>query len=251
MPNRIIKESICTSETLNSLTDFEENFFYKLIVNCDDYGRFDARLAILKSRLYPLRERLTLKNIEDALSSLARVGCVELYEVDGKPFLRLPTWEVHQQVRAKKSKYPAPGAIGNQLKSDDIKCPRNPIQSESNNIADQVGEKVDFENIFSATYAEYPRKDGKAKGKISYLSYLNGKKKIGTDCYRFNHQQIYIAVMAYSADCEGKDRQFIKQFDTFMNGAVLDYIERTRDDYEAFMQEKYGDGWEDVRFVYV
>jgi len=132
MPNRIIKESICTSESLSQLSDFEENFFYKIIVNCDDYGRFDARPAILKSRCYPLRERLTLKNIEDALSSLASAGCVELYIVDGKPFLRLPTWEVHQQIRAKKSKFPAPDSTGYQMISDDCKCPRNPIQSNPN-----------------------------------------------------------------------------------------------------------------------
>jgi len=132
MPNRIIKETICTSDSLSQLSDFEENLFYKLLVNCDDYGRFDARPAIVKSRCYPLRERLTLKNIEDALSSLARVGCVKLYQVDGKPYLHLPTWEVHQQIRAKKSKFPEPDNNGYQLIADDIKCPRNPIQSESN-----------------------------------------------------------------------------------------------------------------------
>ncbi len=108
MPNRIIKESICTSDSLNELNDFQENFFYRLIVNVDDYGRMDARPAILKARLYPLRERLTNKDIEGALRALATVGCVEVYEVDGKPYLRLPSWEVHQTVRAKKSKYPAP-----------------------------------------------------------------------------------------------------------------------------------------------
>lgn len=132
MPNRIIKESVCTSETLNCLSDFQENFFYRLIVNCDDYGRMDARAAILKARLYPLRDRLTLKEIEGALRALADVGCVEVYEVGGKPYLRLPSWGVHQQIRAKKSKFPPPDEIGNQVITDDSKCPRNPIQSESN-----------------------------------------------------------------------------------------------------------------------
>ena len=53
--NRIIKESICASDTIDQLTYFEEVFFYRLIVNCDDYGRFDARLPILKARLFPLK----------------------------------------------------------------------------------------------------------------------------------------------------------------------------------------------------
>ena len=57
MPNRIIKESVCTSDSVDGLSWFEEVFFYRLIVNCDDYGRFDARPAVLKSRLFPLKKR--------------------------------------------------------------------------------------------------------------------------------------------------------------------------------------------------
>jgi len=138
MPNRIIKESICSSESLNSLSDFQENFFYHLIVNCDDYGRLDARPAILKARLYPLRDRLTFHDIECALQALVTVGCVDVYTVDGKPYLQLPTWEVHQQIRAKKSKFPAKPiecnqreSACNQMIADDSTCPRNPIQSKS------------------------------------------------------------------------------------------------------------------------
>ena len=131
MPNRIIKESICTSDTIDQLTWFEEVFFYRLIVNCDDYGRFDARPAILKARLFPLKS-VTEKQIIDALNKLSTVGIVALYEYDGRPYLQLVTWEKHQQIRAKKSKYPAPDEICNQMISNDIKCSRNPIQSESN-----------------------------------------------------------------------------------------------------------------------
>ena len=43
MPNRIIKESICTSENIDQLSPFCETVFYRLIVNVDDYGRIDAR----------------------------------------------------------------------------------------------------------------------------------------------------------------------------------------------------------------
>ena len=43
MPNRIIKESICRSEEIDSLSWFEEVLFYRLIVTCDDFGRYDGR----------------------------------------------------------------------------------------------------------------------------------------------------------------------------------------------------------------
>lgn len=132
MPDRIIRESICTSETLNQLSDFEERFWNRLIVNCDDYGRFDARPAILKGRLFPLMDGKTNKDMTNALSRLASVGLVELYEVDGKPFLRVVTWDKYQRIRAKRSKFPAPENTCCQMTADDGKCPRNPIQSESN-----------------------------------------------------------------------------------------------------------------------
>lgn len=132
MPDRIIKESICTSDTLNQLSDFEERFWHRLIVNCDDYGRFDARPAILKGRLFPLMEGKTLKDMSNTLSKLASVGLVELYEVDGKPFLHVVTWDKYQRIRAKRSKFPEPNGTCCHLTSSDGKCPRNPIQSESN-----------------------------------------------------------------------------------------------------------------------
>lgn len=132
MPDRIIKESSCTSDTLNELSDFEERFWWRLIVNCDDFGRFDARPAVLKSRLFPLMDGKTHKNMTDALRKLASVGLVKVYEVDGRPFLQVVKWDKHQRIRAKRSKYPSPidGACC-QLPSNDSKCIRNPIQSES------------------------------------------------------------------------------------------------------------------------
>lgn len=131
MPNRILKESVCTSDSINELGWFEEVLFYRLIVNCDDFGRFDGRTAVVKNRLFPLKDNLTLKSVETAINKLARVGLVSPYMSGGKPFLFLPTWNEHQSIRAKRSKYPEPEIICNQVQADESKCPRNPIQSES------------------------------------------------------------------------------------------------------------------------
>ena len=146
MPNRIIKESICSSETIDQMSWFEECFFHRLWTVCDDYGRTDARPVILKAKLFPLKERLSLKDIQNALQKMVDIGCVRLYECDSKPYLYLPSWEVHQQVRAKKSKYPAPDESCNHMISDDIKCTRNPIQSESNPIRIQSESESECEN---------------------------------------------------------------------------------------------------------
>lgn len=138
MPNRILKESICASENIDQLSQFAEITFYRLMVNCDDYGRMDARPKILKSRLFPLKE-VSNDQITGALGELQKAELITAYSVDGKPYLQMRTWDKHQQVRAKKSKYPSPDDKDmqtfdincNQMISNDNKCPRNPIQSES------------------------------------------------------------------------------------------------------------------------
>ena len=130
MPNRILKESICGSEEIDSLSWFEEVLFYRLIVKCDDFGRYDARIKIIKNSCFPLKD-ITEKDVEKALSKLSAVGLVRVYEAQGRPTLQLVTWEQHQNVRAKKSKYPAFDETCIQMYSSESECSRNPIQSES------------------------------------------------------------------------------------------------------------------------
>ena len=106
MPNRLLRESICRSESIDALSWFEEVLFYRLIVNCDDYGRFDGRPAIIKGSLFPLKD-VAIKDIEKALSKLVALDMVVAYEAQGKPVLQLLTWDKYQTKRAMKSKYPA------------------------------------------------------------------------------------------------------------------------------------------------
>ena len=130
MPNRILKESICSSEEIDSLSWFEEVLFYRLIVKCDDYGRYDGRLKFVKNSCFPLKD-ITEKDVEKALYKLSAVGLVRVYESQGRPYLQLVTWEQHQNIRAKKSKYPAFDESCIQMYSSENDCSRNSIQSES------------------------------------------------------------------------------------------------------------------------
>ena len=134
MPNRILKDSICTSPNIDALSLEAETFFYRLLVQCDDYGRMDARPAILRARCYPLRlDAVTDARIGAWLAELASADLVVLYSVDGRPYLQMRTWERHQQVRAKSSKYPP-------MKSSDSRCDH--VQS---NVPEYEYESV-FEN---------------------------------------------------------------------------------------------------------
>lgn len=130
MPNRIIKESIHTSEDVNRMTDFQFRLWISLITYVDDYGRGDARPAIIKGACFPLRDRITNKDIDAALRDLAGIGCVGLYEVDGKPYLYFPTWESHQRIQTKKSRFPAPPH--GEPPSLTVNCGESPPESNPN-----------------------------------------------------------------------------------------------------------------------
>ena len=116
MPNRILKDSICTSSNIDRLSREAEVFFYRLVVQCDDFGRMDARYSILRARCYPLQlDAVSEKLIAKWLAELVASELVTLYTVDGQSYLQMRTWERHQQIRAKRSKYP-------DMQASDINC---------------------------------------------------------------------------------------------------------------------------------
>lgn len=108
MPNRIIKESIKRSEQIDMLSWFEEVVYYRLMVSADDFGICDGRTVLLKNELFPLKENVTKKAVEDAIDNLVKVGLLSRYEVSDIPYLAFPTWKSHQRIRNKRHKYPMP-----------------------------------------------------------------------------------------------------------------------------------------------
>lgn len=102
----MLRDSLLESDKISSLSDFDFRLWVVLILLSDDYGVVDARPEIIKGRGYPLRVRVTVKDISDALQRLAAVGCVSLYTVGGKPYAQFPKWGEHQRLRNSKHKYP-------------------------------------------------------------------------------------------------------------------------------------------------
>jgi hypothetical protein len=106
MPTRYLKPGIRDSELIDQLSPMAEALFYRLIVTVDDFGRADARPAMVKAACYPIKEAVTAELCEDLLRELATVGLVDIYAVEGKPYLQLRKWD--NAPRAKASKFPAP-----------------------------------------------------------------------------------------------------------------------------------------------
>ena len=255
MPNRILKESICISESVDRLNWFEEVLFYRLIVNCDDFGLFDGRAAVIKGRLFPLKS-VTHKQIEDALNHLTTAGIVRPYIHDGKPFLQLVTWSEHQQVRAQKSKYPKPEEsdfiVGNdtlqsidsncnQLKSDDINCSRNPIQSNTIQSESESNPNPNEINAhFETLWALFPNKKGKAK-----VSQKQKKALFSVAVDEFSR-----AVSRYLSDLKRDSWRNTQYGSTFFNGGYVDYLDanysssqpdkpKGRYDFDAFQRQAF------------
>lgn len=237
MPNRILKESICVSDSIDELSWFEEVLFYRLIVNCDDFGRFDGRPKVIRGRLFPLKS-ITDKQISEALHHLAAAGIVMLYSCDGKPFLQLVTWDAHQQIRASKSKYPAPSdgvkLVGcnqlissdincNQMISDDSKCSRNPIQSKSKSESNTKTNTV-REN-FEKLWALYPNKKG--KGQVS----KSQQEKLS----QIPFEEMERAISRYKKGLEKDEWRKPQNGSTFFNSGYVDYLDAN---YQESVPEK-------------
>ncbi|MDT8901148.1 hypothetical protein [Anaeroselena agilis] len=189
MPNRIIKESICTSDNLDELSPEEERFFFRLIVNCDDYGRIDARPAILRSKCFPLKvDEIELVDVVQWVSSLCAQELCYVYLAHGRPYLQITTWKNHQQVRAAKSKYPDPhdpnsevitlDIICNHLISSDDKCPRNRIRNrESKNVLLSMGDNTRSVDIVDKSKPEptTEQAEPEAEGSVDVVDKSGGE----------------------------------------------------------------------------
>ncbi len=114
MPSRILKETICTSENLATISAEAEVLFYRLIVKADDFGLYHGNPKIIASLLFPLSVP-TERKVASWLSELCAAGLVATYTAaeDGKKYLKLLSWDKHQNRRAMKSKFPLPSAFDN------------------------------------------------------------------------------------------------------------------------------------------
>jgi len=112
MSNRIIKESICTSQTLSNISIGANLLFHRLTTKADDHGCFDARTKIIRGGIFPLMmERVSENDIDDWLLELQAVDCIRMWvHTDNNVrFGLFPNFSDHQIVRSlHKRKTPIP-----------------------------------------------------------------------------------------------------------------------------------------------
>ena len=112
--------------------------------------------------------------------------------------------------------------------------------------------EVNISETIERIYKAFPRKEGKAKGFEYAIAFLKGRKIAGLGTVKYNHEQLYCAVRQYSFECEDNhtEERYIKLFSTFMNKPVCDYVEKSTEGYESYMERTYGNEWRNIKFTY-
>lgn len=182
MPNRILRPWL-DSEAVNTLTDAEEVFFIRLIMAADDFGRFYGTPQLLKSYLYPLKDKRTA-DMPRLVAACEKAGMIASYEVSGRRYIQILKFK--QQVRTAESKFPEPppeilarcetskkrGARAKQMQSEcvaddvqmNITCEADETQTQSNCTRNTETEtKTDIKmvsELHSSTITPEPGKPG-------------------------------------------------------------------------------------------
>ena len=149
MPNRVIRDSILSSRQVEKLDWFQQVLLVRLILSCDDYGRYFAAPDIIRSYLFGIHPGVTLDQVTEGMERLEELGFLFTYGVEGEIYCTFPQWTKYQVCRTRREKFPAPPseAPGQELKkfahkfhdakqdsigtAPETKPAPNPIQSES------------------------------------------------------------------------------------------------------------------------
>ena len=125
MPNRFIKDSVCTSENLDKLSPMAECLFYRLLVTVDDFGCYYGNPTIIKSNCFPLKsDDIKSDQVKTWVDELIAADLIREYvcKEDGRHYIQFTKWQKHQNTRAQKPKYPLPEDNCEQMKTNDNNC---------------------------------------------------------------------------------------------------------------------------------
>jgi hypothetical protein len=98
MPDRVLADSLISSESASRLSDAAERLFLRIVAapTTDNWGRRKAGLSQLRADCIPLLQ-WTDEQILAALEELVREEMIQLYAVDGRSYLTVTNWDLFQR----------------------------------------------------------------------------------------------------------------------------------------------------------
>ena len=166
------------------------------------------------------------------LKLLESDGMIKKQSDKFRTLLTIENYEVYQDVpntnRTPISEHPEHQQVTNKNEKNE----KNNIYvqnslNESENCDDKKEKKEELENNFKIIYDSYPKKKGKTKGFEYYKAYVTTGRVVNGKREKLTNKQIWQAIANYKREIDKNETelQFVKQFDTFMNKSILDYIE--------------------------
>jgi hypothetical protein len=142
MANRLIKDSILTSRSIDQLSAEAERCFYRLLTIADDFGRMDADPRAVLSRAFPLRREITTDQLEGWLSELVAAEIIQIYVVGQRRYACFINWDKWNKPRAQKSKFPDPPGS---------ECECEQLHADSNTGEQTIADELDRAQLIAYT----------------------------------------------------------------------------------------------------
>lgn len=157
-----------------SLSAELERTFVRLWTHCDDEGRCEDRIKLLKAALYPLHDDITPESLHQEMTSLQRAGVIIRYSEGENRYIQVVSWGEYQHPqKPRPSKYPAPPV---ELLERARKRTGQVVKKHASGVG--VGEGVGNgkgdgvstspaaqDDAFEQFWISYPKRNGKRLGK--------------------------------------------------------------------------------------
>lgn len=221
---RSIKPEILDDEEVSNLSDEAWRLWVSMWLLADDAGNCRAGDRYLAALVWQDSSRSP--RVAEALRELRRARRVEVYENNGERFAHVRNWEKHQRID-NAGKPRVPGAEHENsipwestrgesprvsaVRRSDLRPPTPTTDPEipaAPGGQSLPGLNPDLGFDFEAVYAAYPRKEGRKKGLQRCKAQITTRSK---------YDALVKAVANYAASVAGKDPEYVKHFDTFMN----------------------------------
>ncbi len=205
MPTRVLRDGILESEAVNALSDSGEIFYRRLMSLVDDYGRYEARPAILRTKLFGLQlDRWSEARVADALAECCDVRriaanggdepLISVYEVEGRKYLEITSFGQRarnlpkfppQSAATRREEQPSAAGGGEVRPTRARGRTESESESESKTSASAAApprpptRPIDFPTTpdyharYEALYAEHPVPGFKAEGQTRYLERIS------------------------------------------------------------------------------
>ena len=202
---RLLSKNIILSRKLNMVSEGAENLYYRILVMSDDFGCYHADSAIIKGKIYTLRQ-ISLSSIEERLQELTSINLIKMYEVNGESYVQIVKFEDHQKFRSdikRKESYPQ---YEQRSRNESERIRTNPNMEKGTVNRNRSNNKGENENEYPLEFRLfwhcYPKPIGK---KVALNAWNEHPKK--------NYKELILAAKNYRALCDYKktEMDYIKE----------------------------------------